>query len=309
MVLADQVKDIQMGIWNYQPSRNPSENLVLAITRKYCNEMYKDDVERIVSSAPHLCHYCSHSMTLLTASEWTQFTSIDEFRHLNVCPRCGWWFYIDMEEVSKYSEDYLEVDTSGFCFGAYNDYQVRVCDSSLKELDLSDQNQPLEDVRQYLLAKNEARYDVHPRLFEEVVGSVYRNLGYRVLVTSYSNDGGLDLILYDSSGSQVGVQVKRYKNLIKVSHIRELLGALVVSNLTKGVFVTTSDFQRGAHSLRRKVQPTGYTVELVNGRQFLDAMGVGSRSLYSTVKQFEDQAGAVKTVPVGHLIAPWSGIA
>jgi restriction system protein len=52
----------------------------------------------------------------------------------------------------------------------------------------------------YLTVKADARFTVHPRLFEEVVGAAFRNIGYDVLVTSYSNDGGLDAILTIQQG-------------------------------------------------------------------------------------------------------------
>jgi hypothetical protein len=47
----------------------------------------------------------------------------------------------------------------------------------LKKLDLSDLRQPLDEVRSYLAAKYDERFRIHPRLFEQVVGSVFNNLG------------------------------------------------------------------------------------------------------------------------------------
>ena len=96
------------------------------------------------------------------------------------------------------------------------------------------------------MAKSNARFTIQPRLFEETVASVFRTLGYRAVVTSYSGDDGIDVILENDSGTFLGVQVKRYQDRIKVSQIRELLGALVINGMTRGIFITTSDFQSGA---------------------------------------------------------------
>jgi restriction system protein len=79
-----------------------------------------------------------------------------------------------------------------------------------------------------------------------VVGSVFADLGFESIVTGYQNDGGIDVILKDRMGSTIGVQVKRYRNRIDVRSIRELAGALLAGGMTRGIFVTTSDYTAGS---------------------------------------------------------------
>jgi restriction system protein len=70
--------------------------------------------------------------------------------------------------------------------------------------------------------------------------------GYDAVATSYSGDYGIDAVLKRSDGLEIGVQVKRYRSSIVVEQIRSFFGALVLGGYTRGIFVTTSKFQRGA---------------------------------------------------------------
>jgi hypothetical protein len=89
--------------------------------------------------------------------------------------------------------------------------RVRAAVGSLKELNLADISIPLAEVRDYLAARYNARFQIHPRLFEETVGAVFSGLGYAVVVTAYSGDNGIDVIMRRSD-DLIGVQVKRYRN-------------------------------------------------------------------------------------------------
>ncbi|TGL21490.1 hypothetical protein EHQ47_11885 [Leptospira bourretii] len=55
---------------------------------------------------------------------------------------------------------------------------------------------------------------MHP--FEDTVSSVFRDIGFFSEATTYSKDGGIDVILSDSKNRIIDIQVKRYKNKIKV---------------------------------------------------------------------------------------------
>jgi restriction system protein len=155
---------------------------------------------------------------------------------------------------------------------------------SLRRLDLSNSELPLEQVRDYLTARFEARFEVHPRVFEDVVASVFRDQGYEARVTAYSNDGGIDVILEYGKESTIGVQVKRYKEKITVAQIRELTGALVIGGHAKGIFVTTSEFQSGAFSTAAASAYRGFPIELVDAPRFFEELKIaqlsGTRELF-----------------------------
>jgi restriction system protein len=179
------------------------------------------------------------------------------------CNKCGWWRIIKDVRVSA-----KEWQLWQFFYGTAG---------LLKKLDLHDIDIPISEIAKYLLAKYEARFRLHPKLYEDVTGEIFKNLGYGVLVTGYSNDGGIDIIL-EKEDQQIGVQVKRYKNKIKVCQIRELTGALFLSGIPKGIFITTSDFQNGANKLVENSCNRGIPIELINSKRFYDILKLTTES-------------------------------
>lgn len=157
--------------------------------------------------------------------------------------------------------------------------------ASLRELDLTDLSTPIEEIRSYLVAKYDKRFDINPQAFEETVASVFRDLGYSAETTAYSNDDGIDVIL-TRGRETIGVQVKRYTNAIKVEQIRSLAGALVFGGITRGIFVTTSTFQRGATPTTQQFSYRGYKIELVNATRFYDTLKLAQRAMYGSFEDF-----------------------
>ncbi len=176
---------------------------------------------------------------------------------LGICPACGWWKYGVGTNVGGMPPTSFEIKFA-----------------SLRTLDLTDKSIPIGDIRAYLTARYESRFEVHPRVFEEVVASVFRDHGFKARATAYSGDGGIDVVLDGPNGSTIGVQVKRYKNRIAVDQIRELTGALVIEGHTRGIFVTTSEFQAGASATARRSAERGYPIELQDASAFLEALEI-----------------------------------
>jgi restriction system protein len=173
------------------------------------------------------------------------------------CPVCGWWKLInDSIHCAKRQLWYMSFASAGM----------------LRKLDLTDIRLPLSDVRQYLVARYSDRFDIHPRKFEETVASVFRDLGYYSFVTGYTRDGGIDVVLERSSGEQVGVQVKRYRDRIEVEQIRSFIGALIDKELTHGIFVSTSSFRKGAKLLSNRMALKGMYIELMDAHRFFQAL-------------------------------------
>ena len=157
-----------------------------------------------------------------------------------------------------------------------------VCTSAvLSNLDLNDLSTPITEIRKYLSAKYDSRFTMHPKNYENVVSSVLKDIGYFPISTGYSSDGGIDIILSNSNNKQVGIQVKRWKSKIKVEQIRSLLGALIVNNLSKGVFITTSDYQVGAKKLTSELSHK-YSIELLNADDFYAALKLSQRKSISS---------------------------
>lgn len=215
------------------------------------------------------CIYCQYAMHRMSPLKFEQ-DDLCYLVQLSICLRCGWWYVYRVHQgENPRSRDYVE----GYS-GAIG---------SLKELDLEDISAPLDEVRQYLLARQSAIFRVHPRIFEEVVCSIFKSFGWIARLTAYSGDDGIDIVLENSSGKTVGVQVKRYqaKSKIEAEQIRSFAGAMIVNNLTKGVFVTTSSFRKGAKRTAGKLTSIGYPIELMDAARFLDALGVANHRDYA----------------------------
>jgi restriction system protein len=223
------------------------------------------------------CRFCGWDMRVVTrsAADVGQWHRDDQ---VLVCDQCGWhmaW----RSEFGTFGPKRIE------------NSRIWAAAASLRNLDVTDVATPMEDVCAFLIAKSSARFDVHPRLMEQVVTDVFRDHGWTATLTAYSNDGGIDVIL-DGDGKRIGVQVKRYKDSIQVEQIRALVGALVAADLTRGVFVTTSRFSKGAKNLGKALESERkpYRVELIDGEGFLRELQIVQRAAY---RDLDDVPGAL----------------
>ena len=226
------------------------------------------------------CIFCNTLLKDISPSETNRKYQWDLERELlRVCTCCGWWQFksslwnlaINQQSKSLYRE-----------FGAIG---------TLKEFDLTDISIPIKEIRSYLLAKYEKRFSLNPKLFEETVGSVFEDLGYETIVTSFQNDGGIDVILKRSDSHEVGVQVKRYKNTIEVSQIREFTGTLFLNGFNKGIYITTSSFQSGTHDVVTKANAKGIAIELIDAPRFFDALKLSQTHAYQSFTDWNDEFG------------------
>lgn len=184
---------------------------------------------------------------------------------LGVCNTCGWWSLFQVFQG-------YHAETPGMeCYSGSI--------GSLREFDPTDISKHLSEIRKFIAAKKDAVYGLSPRVFEDVVASVFRDLGWSCRVTAYSNDGGIDVIVDGPDGATAGVQVKRYEKTrrIEAEQIRSLAGALILNGHTRGAFVTTSSFRRGAKSAARRFGSIGTPIELYDCERFFEALGVAQR--------------------------------
>jgi restriction system protein len=236
-----------------------------------------DDIASIVSASAiysSTCIFCKANITILPATYEEEENGDECGTQVGVCQVCGWWKVLkDYASGIRFENDVVD--------GYERILQRRGAIGSLKELDLTDISQPIEVVRKYLAAKYDDRFILHPRLLEETVGSVFGDIGFIARVTAYTGDNGIDVILDGPNGNAIGVQVKRYKNAISVEQIRSFAGALMLGGYSKGIFVTTSDFQSGANKTANLAAIRGIPIALVNAKQFYDALGLAQRKKYN----------------------------
>ncbi|MER5381050.1 restriction endonuclease [Streptomyces sp. NPDC002688] len=113
-------------------------------------------------------------------------------------------------------------------------------------------------------------YAMDPIAFEELVADLFRAMGMQAVTTQRSNDGGVDVDALDPApirGGKIVVQVKRYRNTVPPTAVRDLYGTVQDAGANKGVLVTTSGFGPGSHAFA-----DGKPLELVPGPELVDLL-------------------------------------
>lgn len=106
----------------------------------------------------------------------------------------------------------------------------------------------IDQQRRGIVQKIEDLLALSPREFEEYVGQLYQSMGYEVEVTQYSNDKGVDVIMY-KDGTKYVIQCKRYKGTVGSPDIQKFIGAIDHAKADKGIFVTTGMFSFEAEKM------------------------------------------------------------
>jgi hypothetical protein len=101
-------------------------------------------------------------------------------------------------------------------------------------------------------------YSLKPRQLEFYVGEIFRNQGYDVEMGPGTNDGGIDLRLYqkqDIDQITTLVQVKRYKKSlpIRLDAVAALYGHVEAEKAQDGLFVTTSRYLPGTRNFASRL--------------------------------------------------------
>ncbi|WP_294346468.1 restriction endonuclease, partial [uncultured Clostridium sp.] len=110
--------------------------------------------------------------------------------------------------------------------------------------------------------------EVDPFALESLVCTLFRNMGYEVIETKKTNDGGIDCELYNNDpimGGKVIGQVKRYKNNIDIPKLREFESVLRNSDAMKGIFISTSNFSSQCEKFASE-----NNISLINGSLLVD---------------------------------------
>lgn len=159
-------------------------------------------------------------------------------------------FYVD--EKLKVNSNPIEISNSS---------PQDLIDRGFSEIEAQVKNELLEKLK-----------GIDPYYFEKVILILLKKMGYGDFIeTSKSGDGGIDgIINEDKLGlDKIYIQAKRYDdNKVREKDIRNFIGAMS-GDTTKGVFVTTSDFDKGAI---QKAHDAHHTIILIDGSKLVDLM-------------------------------------
>jgi restriction system protein len=155
-------------------------------------------------------------------------------------------------------------------------------DKGFSEIEAQVKNELLEKIKK-----------IDPYYFEKVILILLKQMGYGDFVeTPKSGDGGIDgIINEDKLGlDKIYIQAKRYgENKVREKDIRNFIGAMS-GDTNKGVFVTTSNFDNGAH---QKAHDAHHTIILIDGKKLVDLMyqynvGIQIKAIYEVKELDED---------------------
>ena len=144
-----------------------------------------------------------------------------------------------------------------------------------------------------------------PLEFEELVAELFRAMGMHAVTTVRSGDGGVDVDALDPDpirGGTIVVQVKRYRNTVTPSAVRDLYGTVQSLGANKGVLITTSGFGPTSHAFAN-----GKPLTLVSGTDLVELLhqhGLAGRLGGAPVREPAPEAG-VDDEPDASVLGMW----
>lgn len=184
---------------------------------------------------------------------------------------CGWWEHT--------FHGYLEGESQGF-----KDWAFEIDSAILREFEIESKDVPVESLREYLIKNKDHFYSIHHKKMEELVASVFReHFDCEAHVVGKTSDGGVDLILLEAD-QPIIVQVKRRMKPGKVEPvnlIRELIGATLLKDSRRCIYVTTADrFSRNAVKESRQAIEKGIvdTFELYDFDKINNVLKLNSKN-------------------------------
>jgi restriction system protein len=189
----------------------------------------------------------------------------------------------DVEGGSNFMDFYAEEKTKVISNSVQinNSTPQDLIDTGFSEIEAQVKNDLLERLK-----------NIDPYYFEKVILILLKKMGYGDFIeTRKSRDGGIDgIINEDKLGlDKIYIQAKRYEeSRVREKDIRNFIGAMS-GDTTKGVFVTTSDFDKDAI---QKAHDAHHTIILIDGKKLVDLMhqynvGVQIKATYE-VKQLDE---------------------
>lgn len=137
---------------------------------------------------------------------------------------------------------------------AYSIFELTDFDTSFKN-DISGIPEMIKDLSDEIIYKisqyPELLYNIHPRLFEELIFKILKKMKMAPVLTKQTRDGGADIIAFDDNiftNNKYLIECKRYKtdNKVTVETVRGLYGVKCSEQASKAIIVTTSSYTKPA---------------------------------------------------------------
>lgn len=188
-----------------------------------------------------------------------------------ICKKCGWW---QTKEEGKLIGANIESKIKNQIVNSAYSYHAVI-----ESIDISSNNIMVEDLRRHLLNNWQDRKLISAGKAESLVKSLLKEHLNCDIFSATANvnepDGGIDLYVGHENGRvKSAVQVKRRitKETESVSEVRNFVGALVIENLKKGIFVTTAEkYSSVAKKIPDKLN-NRLELELIDGNELFEIL-------------------------------------
>jgi restriction system protein len=117
--------------------------------------------------------------------------------------------------------------------------------------------------------------------FEKLLDVYFAKCGYKVSLTPASNDYGADLII-QKDGVKTVVQAKRYKGVVGIGAVQEIIGSIAHYGADRGMVITNSRYTQQAKNLAQTNRIELWdrfklmkVLREVNGRHIAESISAG----------------------------------
>jgi restriction system protein len=120
-------------------------------------------------------------------------------------------------------------------------------------------------------------------LIKDVFELEFKEQNIEIRNTQHSNDGGIDVVAFNSTPYSEGVillQAKRYTNTVSPEPVRALKGAMDQHKAVRGILVTTSDFGGSSREFAQN-----HNITLINGDHLLELLKKHGYDFHIDLKQ------------------------
>jgi HJR/Mrr/RecB family endonuclease len=226
------------------------------------------------------CPYCSSD--LLSPTDKFE----DDGERAVYCKQCGWGKESSSDQLSPFHSDsviqpyFIEIETSLGNKTIYDELlesppELIILENKIRVFNLNSAELSNSELAQYFKSHFKKINNFSPYRFENLVGSIFGLQGFRVEQTIRSRDGGYDLKLFNNNYEQILVEIKRRKDGVGVSIVRQIMGVQLIEGYRKAKIVTNSYFTSIAKKAARSENYllSGYELELIDGEELLRLLG------------------------------------
>lgn len=199
------------------------------------------------------CPFCNRACKVLDAC--CNFDTAEQYDRAALCDRCGWWAF-QCDQLGLSGEPYF-----------YSAYAV------LRKFSGSESSLT-KAIEKHLVENREFLSAASLRELEESVTEFSRGIiGYRIPLSSYSRpDLGVDIVAIGRGEEYSAFRIKRSGGAVEIEVIRAFLGAILQPLQHRALFVT-----KLGDAKAEPAQPEGIEIDLAEGAEFLDFLGVLNR--------------------------------